>query len=185
MKKFKSYIFLIFVLLFLFVLYKLLYRDLSRPNVEFIPEMVHSTAYDAYSPNPNFPDGKTLQTPAEGTIARGFLPEYSEAPLTEKNAGEVLTNPLKPDKSVLSRGETVYRNFCILCHGETGMGDGSVTKKGFPPPPSLKTDKVRQMPDGRIYFIISNGRGNMASYRSQISRADIWRSILFVRTLGE
>ena len=184
-KKFKPFLLLIFVLLFLFVLYKLLYRDLRRPNVEFIPEMVHSTAYDAFSPNSNFPDGKTLQEPVKGTIVRGLFPEYSESALTEETAGKILVNPLQSDKSVLSRGETVYRNFCLICHGETGMGDGSVIKKGVPPPPSLKTEKVRLMPDGRIYFIITNGRGNMASYRSQISRTDIWRSILFIRTLGE
>lgn len=185
MKKFKSYLTLIFVLIFLFVLYKLLYRDLGEPNVEFIPEMVHSIAFDAFSPNPNFPDGKTLQEPVKGTIARGFFPEYSEGPLTEETAGKILENPLVSGKSELTRGEAIYRNFCMVCHGETGMGDGSVIKKGVPPPPSLKTEKVRQMPDGRIYFIITNGRGNMASYRSQISRVDIWRSILFIRTLGE
>lgn len=184
-RKFKPYLLLIFVLLFLFVLYKTLYRDLGRPNVEFIPEMVHSTAYDSFSPNTNFSDGKTLQDPVKGTIARGYFPEYSEGILTEETAGKILINPFQPEKEVISRGETVYRNFCMICHGEDGMGDGSVTKKGVPPPPSLKTEKVRLMPDGRIYFIISNGRGNMASYRSQIFRTDIWRSILFIRTLGE
>ena len=113
-KKFKPYLTLIFVLIFLFVFYKLLYRDLGEPNVEFIPEMVHSTAYDAFSPNSNFPDGKTLQEPVKGTIARGYFPEYSEGPLTEETAGKILVNPLISGKSELTRGETIYRNIITI-----------------------------------------------------------------------
>lgn len=183
MKKIKPFLLLIFVFVFLFLLYKLLDRDITKPNVEIIPEMVHSIAYDAFSANPNFPDGKTLQPPVKGTIARGFLPEYSEGTLTEEIAARLLLNPFKPEKSNISRGETVFRNFCQVCHGNTGMGDGPVVKKGVPPPPSLKTDKVIKMPDGQIYYIITKGKGNMASYRSQISRNDIWRVVLFIRTL--
>ena len=66
----------------------LISSDRTKPNSEFIPEMVHSIAYDAYAPNPNYADGKTLQSPPNGTIAIGFMPEYPDGELTRENAGK-------------------------------------------------------------------------------------------------
>ncbi len=180
----KSIIKLGIVVLLLFGLQRCLYQNPRELNVEFIPEMVHSVPYDAFAENPNFSDGKTLQPPVEGTIARGFLPEYSDGELTEEMAGEVLRNPVEAIVKNLNRGEWVYRNYCQVCHGMTGLGDGPVTKRGVPPPPSLLTNKVKEMKDGQLYHIISNGRGNMASYRSQVPREDRWKVIHFLRTMG-
>jgi len=146
--------------------------------------MVHSIPYDAFSKNPNYPDGKTLQSPVEGTIAKGFLPEYSDGELTEELAGNVLNNSIEPTEKHVLRGEWVYRNYCQVCHGMTGLGDGPVTKRGVPPPPSLLSDKVKNMKDGQLYFIISNGRGNMPPYQSQVQREDRWNVIHFIRTMG-
>jgi hypothetical protein len=39
------------------------------------------------------------------------------------------------------------------------------------------------MADGQMLHVISNGQGNMASYTSQVERADRWRAILHVRRL--
>jgi hypothetical protein len=43
----------------------------SQPNVEFFPNMARSAAYESFSENPNFPDGKTLQLPPPHVVARG------------------------------------------------------------------------------------------------------------------
>lgn len=68
--------------------------DYSRPNVEFLPEMKYSPAWDAYAPNPNFANGRTLQAPVEGTIARGELPlHYAATKEDAVRAGEELQNP--------------------------------------------------------------------------------------------
>jgi mono/diheme cytochrome c family protein len=60
-----------------------------------------------------------------------------------------------------------------------------VTKRGVPPPSSLLSENVKNMKDGQLYFIISNGKGNMASYRSQVQREDRWKVIKFIRTMGK
>ena len=41
---------------------------------EYGRDMAHSPAYESYTPNPNFADGKTMQPPVEGTIPRGMVP---------------------------------------------------------------------------------------------------------------
>ena len=45
--------------------------DYTRPNVEILPDMKYTPAWMAYRESPVFADGRTLQTPVAGTIARG------------------------------------------------------------------------------------------------------------------
>lgn len=160
-------------------------RDLSQPNVEYLPEMVHSVPYDAFASNPVFADGKTLQQPVAGTIIRGNLPlGYAAGPEEALRAGRELESPFPPDDpNVRKRGGFVYAAFCQHCHGATGLGDGSVAQRGFPPPPSLLTDQARQLPDGRMFHILTFGQGNMPSHASQLTPADRWKVIAYLRTL--
>jgi len=143
--------------------------DVTKPNYEFIPEMVHSIAYDAYSPNPNYQDKKTLQSPPKGSISLGFMPEFDGSDVNE------IMSPLTKDEIDLERGQYIYNNYCVVCHGGTGNGDGPVTKRGVPPPPSIISPKVKAMSDGKIYQIVSKGLGNMPPYNVQINRKDRWQ----------
>ena len=160
-------------------------RDFSRPNLEFLPEMVRSIPYDSFSPNPNFQDGKTLQPPVPGTIPRGFLPLHYEATSQDAvRAGEELLNPYsREDQEALQRGALVYTNFCLPCHGATGRGDGPVIFRGFPAPPSLLSSRASGIKDGQIFHIITYGQRNMPLHATQLSREDRWKAILHIRTL--
>jgi mono/diheme cytochrome c family protein len=51
------------------------------------------------------------------------------------------------------------------------------------PPPSYHEQRIRQMPVGEIYQIVSNGVRNMAAYATQIPPADRWAIIAYVRAL--
>lgn len=161
--------------------------DPSRPNTEYLPEMVHSIAYDSFSPNPNFPDGKTLQPPVAGTIPRNHLPlHYQASPEDAVRAGNELKNPWTAQQpSAVERGAFVYGVFCQPCHGSTGRGDGPVALRGFPPPPSLLAEKAVGLKDGQIFHILTYGQKNMPSYAGQLSREDRWKAILYVRSLQE
>jgi mono/diheme cytochrome c family protein len=160
-------------------------RDPARPNREFLPEMVRTPRYNAFAPNPNFPDGKTLQRPEPGTIPRGYLPlHYSATPAEALRAGEELQNPFSLDDAhAVQRGSFVFTNFCQVCHGPAGRGDGPVALRGFPAPPSLAAERAVNMKDGQMFHILSYGQGNMPPYASQLSREDRWKVIVFVRSL--
>ena len=160
-------------------------REYINRNMDFIPGMVTSVAYNAYDANPNFPDGKTLRTPPVGCIARGFAPlHFAATPEDALRAGRELMNPISPDSAAdLARGAVVYKNVCTPCHGGTGLGDGAVAKRGFPPPPSLAADHATAMPDGQMYHVITFGQGNMPSLAAQVSRRDRWCAILHIRVL--
>lgn len=157
--------------------------DLSRPNMEFAPDMAHGPRYNAFAANPNFSDGKTLQREPETSIPRGFTPlHYAGTPEDALRAGNELNAPAF-NPTAVQRGEFVFENYCATCHGAGGLGNGPVAQRGFPPPPSLLADKTRKMKDGQLFHVLTYGQNNMPSYASQISREDRWNVIGYVRSL--
>jgi mono/diheme cytochrome c family protein len=159
--------------------------DPTRPNFEFIPQMVHSPRYNAFAPNPNFANGGTLQRPEPGTIARGSMPlHYAATPQDALRAGEDLKSSLDPGNvRARERGAFVFSNFCAVCHGAAGAGNGPVAQRGYPPPPSLLVEHALKMKDGQLFHVLTYGQNNMPSYASQLSRDDRWNAILYVRTM--
>lgn len=162
-------------------------RNVSQPNYEFLPEaqMAYSVAYDSFSPNANFPDGLTLRTPPDGTIARGQLPlHYQPTSEDALRAGQVLKNPFSEDDARrLKRGSVVFDNICQVCHGPIGEGNGPVTQRGVPLSASLLAERAVRMKDGQMFHILTYGQGRMPSLAAQLSPEDRWCAILHVRML--
>jgi len=156
-----------------------------RPNFEFLPQMAHTPRYNAFSPNPNFQNGATLQRPEPGTIPRESMPLHYESTLQDAlRAGEELQSPVaQENQRSRDRGVSVFANYCAVCHGEGGAGNGPVAQRGYPPPPSLLAEHALKMKDGQLFHILTYGQNNMPSYASQLSREDRWNAVLHVRTL--
>ena len=174
------------VILVLIGLHWVVLPDPSQRNYEFLPDMVESVARDAQSPAMTLDDGTAVDLrPPPGSIARGFVPlDFPATPEGALLAGRELQSPVAlDDADAVVRGAFVYATFCSVCHGPGGQGDGTVTTRGVPPPPSLLLDHAVDMTDGQMYHVISLGQGNMASYASQVERADRWRVIRYIRTL--
>jgi mono/diheme cytochrome c family protein len=163
----------------------ILSSDPTRPNFEFLPQMAHSPRYNAFAPNPNFADGSTLQRPELETIVRGSMPlHYAATPQDALRAGEELKSPLDSGNvRARERGAFVFSNFCAVCHGAGGTGNGPVAQRGYPPPPSLLVESALKMKDGHIFHVLTYGQNNMPSYASQLSREDRWNAILYVRAM--
>ena len=162
----------------------------TRPNLEFMPAMRRSPSFEAYEPNPVLPGGTTMQTAPEGAIPRGAVVlHYKATPEDAIRAGKEIANPIPKDskerqRSVL-RGRAAFGIYCSPCHGSGGAADGTVVKRGYPPPPSLLTGKSLQMQDGQLFHILTYGQGNMASFAGQLAPDERWDLINFVRSLQE
>jgi mono/diheme cytochrome c family protein len=161
-------------------------RDLRLRNFEAMPDMAHSPAYDTLAPNPNFPDGRTLQMPEPGTIARGRKPfHYGPSPEDAVRAGEE-PNPFTGDDSaVRERGAFLFTNYCQMCHGPGGQGDGPMMQRGIPPSASLVAENAVQMKDGQLFHVLTYGQRNMQSHAAQLTAEDRWKVILHVRALQQ
>jgi hypothetical protein len=58
-----------------------------------------------------------------------------------------------------------------------------IVRRGFRRPPSFHTDRLRQAPVGHFFDVITHGFGVMPSYRAQISPADRWAIVAYIRVL--
>lgn len=105
--------------------------------------------------------------------------------LTSGMAGDepVAQIPLPVTAELLAQGQKEYDIYCIPCHGLLGDGNGMVVQRGFPQPPSFHSERLRQMPDGAIFDIISNGFGVMYAYGSRVEPMDRWAIVAYVRAL--
>ncbi len=127
-----------------------------------------------------FKDGFAMRPPVEGTVARNHLPYPFKGNFdgAEKN----LINPLLPSKRILDLGKQRYLTFCSPCHGNFGMGDSRLRGQ-FPNPPTLHSDRLRNMKDGGIYHIITEGQNVMPGYASQLSEDERWAVVHYIRVL--
>ena len=155
----------------------------EKRGFEYMPNMVYSLAYDSFAPNPVTRDGLTLQRPVRGSIPRGYLPlHYAATPEDAERAGRELRNPVPPTARSAAEGQALFETYCAVCHGRQGAGDGPLVPK-IPNPPAYTSSRVRSMPVGQIFHVITFGSGRMPSYASQLSQNDRWLIAAHVRTL--
>jgi mono/diheme cytochrome c family protein len=156
----------------------------ENPPVHLNPNMDDQPKYEAQEESKFFLDNSAMRMPVEGTVARGELYE-DVVYYSGKDAGGKLIKvmPLPKTMATLKRGQERYNIYCSPCHASSGYGQGIVVKKGFLPPPSLHIDRLRDAEDGHLFDVISNGIRNMPSYKHQISVADRWAIVAFIRAL--
>jgi mono/diheme cytochrome c family protein len=127
-------------------------------------------------------DDQVKRVPWFKTMFRTVSVQTYEAELTTA----LLTSPLTRTADVLERGEVLYLQFCVMCHGEEGAGDGPVVGENrLPPLPTLNLLSERaknDLSDGYIWGMIANGRGVMPSYR-RVPHEDRWQIVEYVREL--
>ncbi len=119
--------------------------------------------------------------PAPLTVPRTHI-AYPEAVRQDKNLAKALTNPVAIDKESLLRGQDLYMTYCVVCHDERGLGNGTIIPK-FSKPPALTSRKLRAATDGELYHIISNGQNVMPSYANQLKPMERWAVVNYLRAL--
>jgi mono/diheme cytochrome c family protein len=164
------------------------YNTLPSPDdaVKLVPWFDHMIKSSVISPYSRL-DVPRLTPP--GTVpVNGGEPEWGTVRLTgpipvygfDSLVANRLTNPMAG--ASIARGDTLYTNFCSVCHGSTGDGKGPVgVRVGAL---SLLTDKAKALPDGNVYSIIKYGRGNMPLYGDKVFLPrDRWALVNYIRRL--
>lgn len=86
-------------------------------------------------------------------------------------------------RDLLLRGQQRFNIYCSPCHGEQGLGNGMITKRGFPQPPSYTDQRLLESPLGYYFDVMTNGFGRMYSYASRIPVEDRWAIAAYIRVL--
>lgn len=140
--------------------------------------------YDPLEASDFFADQRSARPLIPGTVPRGALQEEDDFYTGRTGDGELLEGlPLEITVELLERGRERYDIFCTPCHGLDGYGRGIIVQRGFTPPESFHTDRLRQAPDGYFFDVISNGTGRMYAYAYRIAPADRWAIVAYIRSL--
>lgn len=167
--------------------------DVKRtPGKVYMPDMAYSRAYETYSTNPVFADGRTSQGPVKGTVKRGdAYPVHIEMDKVGDTANyfasRILPNPIAPLNAVeLKEAERIYLINCGICHGSKLDGNGPLWKDGDGPYPSKPATlvgdaKYESMPDGQMFYSLTYGKNLMGSYASQLTAKQRWEVITYIK----
>ncbi len=168
--------------------------DVKRtPGKVYMPDMANSRAYETYSPNPVFQDGRTNQGPVAGTVKRGEeYPVHIEmdklGDTANYYASRQLSNPIDSlNADETKEAERLYLINCGICHGAKLDGNGPLWNNGDGPYPSKPATlvgdaKYESMPDGQMFYSITYGKNLMGSYASQLTPKQRWQVITYIKT---
>lgn len=134
-----------------------------------------------------FPDGMVSRPLVPGVVARGSGPGQPSADAkatASPGAGQAGGGfPFRLTEADVLRGQQRFEIYCAPCHGRTGDGNGMIVQRGFPKPPSLYLDRLRNAPPQYFYDVITNGYGAMYSYNDRVASDDRWRIAAYIRAL--
>jgi mono/diheme cytochrome c family protein len=154
-------------------------------------DMYDQPKYKPMARSDLFDNGTSARTPPQGTVAAAQGP-FSGTSSGRVGADEIVrrdaainakTMPYPITRQLLLRGQERYTIYCLPCHSPVGDGDGLITRRGFPHPPSYHSDRLRQAPDRHFFDVISNGYGIMYSYADRVEPEDRWAIVAYIRAL--
>lgn len=178
--------------------------------LEVFPDMVRQMKVRAQAPLGFFADGRGLRMPIPGTVPIGYEMPRPETIATPASAVEIPEEhspvafsvgtdyyntgkmgatqwgtgiPIKVTPELTRRGQQRFNITCAMCHGATAAGNGITKQFGMATVVSLQDDRIRKMADGEIFNTITNGKNTMMAYGPNVTVADRWAIIAYLRAL--
>lgn len=149
-------------------------------------DMWRQPRQEPLDPSEFFADGSANRPLVPGTVARDHLRLDNTFYTGAKDGKWVDDLPVPLTKELLARGQERFQIYCTPCHGQLGNGDGMIAQRGLQlrrPVGNYHTERLRNMPAGHFYDVITNGYGAMYSYASRIEPQDRWAVVAYVRAL--
>lgn len=181
----------------------------AKPPIRLFPDMDEQDKTKAQAADSFFADGKGTRPPVAGTQPIGFQPQgelnlggIPEAEFSggtgyyyTGHVGDYYGNGMPEElgldqgnvEAFLRRGEQRYGIYCAVCHGPSGDGQGVTSYFGVPiaANPNAKLGEISPeiYPDGRVFEVITKGKGNMGGYGTQVPVRDRWAIIAYLHAL--
>ncbi|MCW5937353.1 MAG: cytochrome c [Fimbriimonadaceae bacterium] len=141
----------------------------------------------AQSKSAFFTDSVSSRPPVAGTVAferpktdREFYTGY------DREGRLVREFPMPVTEELVKRGKERFDIFCRHCHGAIGDGEGMIAKRGFTlarPVGNYHSQRLRNMPVGHFFDVITNGFGTMYPFKERIRPYDRWAIASYIRVL--
>ncbi len=131
-----------------------------------------------------FADGSGMRPLPAHTVARGTLQEDPHFYTGRLADGSMATElPMPMTRTLLKRGQERFNIYCTPCHGQVGEGRGMVVRRGYKQPTSYHEERLRQVPIGYFFDVMTNGFAVMPSYAQQVPPEDRWAIAAYIRAL--
>jgi len=97
-----------------------------------------------------------------------------------------VTNAISASAASLARGQTIYTQSCLVCHGAEGRGDGPAGRTLRPPPADLRVHMAAGHTDAQLFDWITNGVSGtaMPAWKDQLLPEDRWHVINYIRSFA-
>ncbi|MGJ8677557.1 MAG: c-type cytochrome [Akkermansiaceae bacterium] len=170
----------------------------SHTPIRVFPDMDDQDKLKSQAHTDFFANGLAARKPVVNTVPRGFEIDgssynfgnstaYIHTGHIDETYGDGMPEELGlTDENTLGflrHGKERYKVSCMPCHGESGNGGGTVAKIGIAAVPSLMSFSSDKYPDGKMFEVITMGKGLMSGYGYNIPTKDRWAIIAYVRTL--
>lgn len=147
--------------------------------------------HPAYKPSSVFDNGSSARPVPAGAVPRisndSADSQFADirAAIATQNVDSTETSaiPFPITTDILLRGQQRFNIYCSMCHGRLGDGNGMIAQRGLTPPPSFHIDRLREVSDGHLYNVITNGYGQMFSYNDRVRPEDRWMIVAYIRAL--
>lgn len=119
-----------------------------------------------------------------------FLGACTSSPTPNVSSGQNNSSPppsspvAQPPVDLMATGRKLYTDNCAICHKESGKG-GKVEIEGRSiSPDDLTGEKIKKMPDDRIYKYIFDGIADegMPAFKDKLSEAEIREVVRYIRS---
>ncbi|MFV1995198.1 MAG: cytochrome c, partial [Verrucomicrobiales bacterium] len=172
---------------------------------EIFPDMDRQYKVRHQKPSTFFSDGVASRLPVEGTVPMGYeIPsrsasaggvarggfthggDYYNTGMFGEYFGEGMPGEVEVTPAFLERGRERYEINCAICHGSSGDGAGVVSNYWPIPIANLHDPRLgdpAQYPEGAFFDTITHGKGLMGPYGGNITVADRWAIVAWIRVL--
>jgi mono/diheme cytochrome c family protein len=175
----------------------------SSPPFMLFPDMDNQYKLKAQKPSEFFENGQGARLPVEGIVPLGYsFPSDGDVTARPSNLdyssgidyyntglfgdfyGKGFPEQVKFDEALLERGKTRFQISCSPCHGDSANGAGIVSKYwAVPPTANLLDPRVKEMPEGQIFWTITHGKGLMGAYNGVVTVHDRWAITAYLKGL--
>ncbi len=93
-------------------------------------------------------------------------------------------NPVPATEDSIAAGAATYTQYCAVCHGNEGKGDGPGAAALNPKPADFSAEHVQVLSDGGLFWFVTNGVPNsaMPPWGEVLSEQQRWEVVNFLRT---
>src|SRR3981189_2914785 len=148
-----------------------------RQDMQDQPKFFPQRGTDFYA------DGRSVRPQVGKTVARNQLHEDGYFYTGLGNGKEGAGLPFPATLEVLERGQERYNVYCTPCHSRVGNGIGMIVQRGYARAGNYHTARLETAPLGHFFNVISNGYGAMPDYSAQVTPADRWAIVAYIKAL--